>query len=267
MATAYDVTENLSLDGTLTGVYQYGDFDIRGLSDADRGAVVFDLGVNFHPTEFDEFQVTVSAAAGNGLNSVNPFTLAPYADDLEDDLKGINGRNRDYLLEAWYKRTFMFSDDMKLAITGGIIDSTGYIDDNAFANDENGQFMNDIFVNSTLANLPSYDIGGVAELEIRDFSVKTVVMNSRNETDNNYNYYALQLGYSPDTPLGQVNYRVYGYTTGSEFENWDESKKEKLQGLGLSLDHELNSIVGVLHGWGGRMMMRPLIMMPSTQEA
>jgi hypothetical protein len=251
MATAYDVTENLSLDGTLTGVYQYGDFDIRGLSDADRGAVVFDLGVNFHPTEFDEFQVTVSAAAGNGLNSVNPFTLAPYADDLEDDLKGINGRNRDYLLEAWYKRTFMFSDDMKLAITGGIIDSTGYIDDNAFANDENGQFMNDIFVNSTLANLPSYDIGGVAELEIRDFSVKTVVMNSRNETDNNYNYYALQLGYSPDTPLGQGNYRVYGYTTGSEFENWDESKKEKLQGLGLSLDHELNSIVGVFArmGW------------------
>ena len=89
--------------------------------------------------------MTLSAAAGNGLNGVNPFSLAPYADDLEDDLKDINGRNRDYLLEAWYKRTFMFSDDMKLAVTGGIIDSTGYIDDNAFANDETGQFMNDIF--------------------------------------------------------------------------------------------------------------------------
>lgn len=70
---AYDVTEKLSLEGTLTGVYQYRDFDIKGLSDADRGTVVFDLGVNFHPTEFDEFQVIVSAAAGNGLNSVNPF--------------------------------------------------------------------------------------------------------------------------------------------------------------------------------------------------
>jgi hypothetical protein len=251
IATAYDVTEKLSLEGTLTGVYQYGDFDIRGLSDADRGAVVFDVGANFHPTETDEFQVTMGYAAGNGLNSVNPFSLAPYADDLEDDLKDINGRNRDYLLEAWYKRTFIFSDDMKLAVTGGIIDSTGYIDDNAFADDETGQFMNDIFVNSTLANLPSYDIGGVAELEIRDFSVRTVVMNSRNEEDNNYNYYALQLGYSPDTPLGKGNYRVFGYTTGSEFENRDESKKENLQGIGLSLDQELNSIVGVFAriGW------------------
>jgi porin len=119
IATAYDVTEKLSLEGTLTGVYQYGDFDVERLDDADRGTVVFDLGVNFHPTEIDEFQLTVSAAAGNGLNSVSPFTLAPYADDLEDDLKDINGRNRDYLLEAWYKRTFMFSDPMKLAVTGG----------------------------------------------------------------------------------------------------------------------------------------------------
>ena len=183
------------------------------MSDADRGAVVFDLGINFHPTDTDEFQVTLSAAAGNGLNGIDPFSLAPYADDLEDDLKDINGGNRDYLLEAWYKRTFKFLDHMELAVTGGIIDSTGYIDDNAFANDETGQFMNDIFVNSTLANLPSYDIGGAAELEIADFSVRAVVMNSRNEEDNNYNYYALQLGYSPDTPLGQGNYRVYGFTT------------------------------------------------------
>ena len=76
-------------------------------------------------------------------------------------------------------------------------------------------------------------------------------MNSRNETDNNYNYYALQLGYSPETTLGQGNYRVYGFTTGSEFENWDESKKEKLEGMGLSLDQELGAILGVFirAGW------------------
>ncbi|MFO8083567.1 MAG: carbohydrate porin [Desulfobacterales bacterium] len=251
MLLSYDINEKLSLEGTLTGVYQYGDFDIKGLEDADRGAVVFDVGANFHPTESDEFQLTLGHAAGNGLNSVNPFSLAPYADDLEDDLEDINGRNRDYLLEAWYKRTFKFSDDMKLAITGGIIDSNGYIDDNAFAKDETGQFMNDIFVNSTLANLPSYDIGGAAELDIADFSIRAVVMNSRNETDDNYNYYALQLGYSPDTSLGKGNYRVYGYTTGSEFEDWDEGEKEKLQGIGLSMDQELNSILGVFAriGW------------------
>ena len=70
------------------------------------GSAVLDLGMNFHPTDNDEFQVTLSFAAGNGLNKNNPFSLVPYADDLEDNLKNINGRNRDYLLEAWYKHTF-----------------------------------------------------------------------------------------------------------------------------------------------------------------
>jgi hypothetical protein len=86
MARAYDINEKLAIEGTLTGIYQYGDFDVKDVDDADRGAVVFDLGVNFHPAKTDEFQITLSYAAGNGLNSVNPFSLTPYADDLEDDL-------------------------------------------------------------------------------------------------------------------------------------------------------------------------------------
>ena len=38
---------------------------------------------------------------------------------------------------------------------------------------------------------------------------------------------------------------------GSEFENWYENQKEKLQGIELSVDQELNSIVGVFAriGW------------------
>ena len=103
IALSYDINEKFTVEGTLTGVYQYGDFDAEGVDDADRGAVALDLGVNFHPSESDEFQVTLGFAAGNGLNDVNPFSLTPYAADLEDDLKDINGRNRDYLLEAWYK--------------------------------------------------------------------------------------------------------------------------------------------------------------------
>ena len=30
---------------------------------------------------------------------------------MQDDYKEINGRNRDYLLTAWYKHTFSFSED------------------------------------------------------------------------------------------------------------------------------------------------------------
>lgn len=248
---SYDVSEKLSLEGMLTGVYQYGSFDMAGLDDAGRGAVVFDMGMNFHPTEKDEFQVTLSFAAGNGLNRLSPFVLAPYADDLEDDLKNVNGRNRDYLLEAWYKRTLMLSESASLSVTGGIIDATAYIDDNAFANDETAQFMNDIFVNNTLANLPSYDLGGVVDLAVENFSLRGVAMNSRNDAERNYGYYAIQLGYAPATPFGKGTYRLYGFTTNKQFDGWKSDAKERLNGFGISADQEVSKTVGVFMrlGW------------------
>lgn len=252
---SYDINEKLAVEGKITGVYQYGDFDVTGADNADRGAVVFDLGVNFHPTKIDEFQVTLSYAAGNGLNSVIPFSLISYADDLEDDLKDINGRNRDYLLEAWYKHTFEFSEKMSLAVTAGIIDATAYIDDNAFANDETAQFMNQVFVNHKNVNLPSYDIGGVVEFSISDISVRALAMNTKTEMGDgelrNYNYFAGQLGYRLETPMGEGNYRVFAFTTNDRFESTVDGKWENLNGFGLSFDQKLGNTLGVFVriGW------------------
>jgi hypothetical protein len=246
---SYDINEKLSVEGLLTGVYQYGDFDVKGVDDADRGAVVFDLGVNFHPTEIDEFQITLSYAAGNGLNSLNPFSLAPYADDLEDDLKDINGRNRDYLLEAWYRHAFKLSENMELGLTGGIIDATAYIDDNNFANCECSQFMNEAFVNHRNVNLPSYDLGGVVELNVSNFSIRALAMNTKFESGadgfTNYNYYALQAGYKLDIALGEGNYRLYGFTTNKRFQCPEEGEKDNLLGFGISADQKLGEVVGV----------------------
>jgi hypothetical protein len=255
IASAYDVNEKLTIEGTLTGVYQYGDYDVKGMDNKNRGAAVFDLGMNFHPSESDEFQVTLGFAAGNGLNGLNPLSLTPYADDLEDDLKNINGRDRDYLLEAWYKHTFKLNGDTSLAVTGGIIDSTAFIDDNAFANDETGQFMNEVFVNHRNVNLPSYDLGGAVEFNVSNVTIRGVIMNTKHEAGDdqfaNYNYYALQLGYALETSLGKGNYRIYGFTTSKRFEDWDEAGKERLKGIGISLDQELSSVVGVFAraGW------------------
>jgi porin len=255
IASAYDVNEKITIEGTLTGVYQYGNFDSEGTKDTGRGSGVLDLGINFHPTDKDKFQVTLSYAAGNALNTIAPFSLVPYADDLEDDLKNINGRNRDYLLEAWYKHTFALSKDVSLGITGGIIDATAYIDDNNFANDEVAQFMNQVFVNNKNVNLPSYDLGGVIELNISDFSIRALMMNSKFETDKsgfkNYDYYALQLGYNLKTSLGEGNYRIYGFTTSKSFPCWDEEDVDRLQGFGISVDQQLSPIIGVFArlGW------------------
>ena len=58
-----------------------------------------------------------------------------------------------------------------MGVTGGIIDSTVYVDNNEFANDQDSQFMNEAFVNSANAAFPSYDLGGAAEFASGQWSV------------------------------------------------------------------------------------------------
>ena len=41
------------------------------------------------------------------------------------------------------------------------------------------------------------------------------------------------------------NYRIYGFTTSRKFPDWDENKKERLQGFGISADQQLSLIIGV----------------------
>ena len=116
---------------------------------------LFNPEISITPTENDEIFFLFGFAAGNGLTGVTPFNLAPWAAALEDDVKDINGRNRDYLLQAWYKHIFEFSEDHTLGLIGGIIDSTDYLDDNEYSNDEYTQFMNEALVNAPNAFLPS----------------------------------------------------------------------------------------------------------------
>ena len=159
----YDINDKFSIGGVMAGAYQYQTGE--DVDDKGRGALPFQPEFSFRPTENDEFFANFGFAAGNGLNGVSEFILAPWAADLEDDVKDINGRNRDYLLTAWYKHTFEFGENNALGLTGGIIDSTGYIDENTYANDEYTQFMNEALTNAPNFFSPSYDIGGVLEWE------------------------------------------------------------------------------------------------------
>lgn len=258
--SAYDVTDKLTLEVAGTGVYQYGDFTDTddGIDKKGGGAVVVDLLAGFQPTDSDEFQMVLSYAAGNALNNVAAdagFTLAPFADDLEDDLRNINGRNRDTLLTAWYKHTFG-RENRSTDLTGGIIDSTEYLDDNAYANDEISQFMNDIFVNNTLLNLPSYDIGGAVEFDSGKWQLHGVIMNSltgpKDQGGRSYNYYAAQAGFTSESAGGnEGNYRFIAYTTTKSFENAAGTALEPLRGVGVSLDQAFSEKFGLFArlGW------------------
>ena len=102
-------------------------------------------------------------ATGNGLNEDSPFLIPAWAVDLEDDVKNINGRGRDYLLTTWYKHTFTLSPGNAIGVTVGLVDSDDYMDDNAYANDGYAQFTNCALANGPSGLLPSYDAGGVVQ--------------------------------------------------------------------------------------------------------
>ena len=262
-ALAYDVTDKFSVDATLSGVYQrvsLSDQEAQSLGVGDsvgRGSGTMDLGFNFHPTEKDEFQVTLSFGAGDGLKYTPIFSLATNADDLESDLKDINGRDRDYLLEAWYKHTFKLGEDLSLSGTVGLIDATAYLDQNTYANDETAQFMNEVFVNNPVLNLPSYDLGGILELSLKDFSIKGLFIGSKTEdwevqdAFRGYGYYGLELSHKLKDPFGEGNISLIGYTTTKDFVDWDGFKGEALKGYGLSFDHSIKEHFGVFVrvGW------------------
>ncbi|MCX8034470.1 MAG: porin, partial [Thermodesulfovibrio sp.] len=98
---AVEITENLSISGTATTVYQwlkmtkgYAD-DLTETKKKDRGTAVLDFNVSLRPIENGEFFLRASFAKRDGLKAVSPFVLSPYADDLFSDLKNINGHSRD----------------------------------------------------------------------------------------------------------------------------------------------------------------------------
>jgi porin len=245
----YDLTDKFSVGGVLAGAYQHQTGD--EIEDKGRGAIPFQPEFSFRPTERDEIFAKFGFAAGNGLAGVTEFNLAPWAADLEDDVRDINGRNRDYLLTAWYRHTFEFGENNALGLTGGIIDSTDYIDENAYANDEYTQFMNEALVNASIGFAPSYDIGGTVEWEIGNWGITGVGMNiGENDDGKSFNFFAAQIGYTANTSLGEGNYRLVGQGTSEEFSDKKGKKENRLAAL-LSFDQELGDIFGtwIRFGW------------------
>ena len=241
-----DLAKYVSIGGVLSGAYQYE--WVNGPSDPDdlgRGAVAFQPEVSITPTENDEIFFLFGFAAGNGLPGVTPFILDPWAAALEDDVKNINGRNRDYLLQAWYKHTFAFSEDHTLGLTGGIIDATNYLDDNAYANDEYTQFMNEALVNASNGLLPSWDFGGAAEWDIGTFGVRGVYMNvGENDDGNNFNFYGAQVMVTLDTSLGEGHYRLGYNFTSKAFLDPDDTSTERRDVFLFSFDQPFGDVFG-----------------------
>jgi porin len=247
---AYDLTRWLSIGGVLAAGTQC-QLVSKGADDECRGALPAQIEASLRPGETDEFFLKLGFAGGDALNEVSPFALAPWAADLRDDVKEVNGR-WGHLLNAWYARRFGLGEGVSLRVTGGLIDSTDYLDDNAYSNDEYTQFMNEGLVNGPNAFLPSYHLGGALELDVGSWSARGVVMQiGENDAGNGFTFWGTQLGYRAETPWGEGNYRVFAVGATRAFPDPAGVGEEKRFAFGLSFDQQLGETFGAFLriGW------------------
>ncbi|MFK7959639.1 MAG: carbohydrate porin [Phycisphaerales bacterium] len=238
----FDLSEHLTVSGIIVGAYQFQEVSGAG---ENAGAITIRPSFDLAVSDLDHFHATVALAGGNQVNDVSPFSIAPWAADLEDDLRDINGSGRDFLQTAWYRRTFGFEGG-SLNIIGGIIDSSEYLDQNAFANDEYVHFMNEVFVNSSQNFLPSYDVGLAMELSSGAWSVNAAVMRvSENEDGNDHLFAGVQVGHRSENAFGEVNHRLTVSWTDDECLDPSGMDTEGLLGLTYSYDQMVSEHLGI----------------------
>ena len=258
---AAETSDTFSMGGLLSGAGQCQALqEGAGKRDACRGALPFRPNLSFQPTGQDKFFVELGFAAGNGLNKVSPFKLAPWAADLEDDVKDINGRGRNYLLTAWYRHDFQFVLDNRLSVTLGLIDSADFLDANTYASDEYSQFMNEAFASNPEPLLPSYDLGTALQWDRGAWSLRMLYMNvgkgkdeqefhkqdrlTNRDIGDNYDYFAVELDYAVQFPLGAGHYRLIHARTSRDFVDPTGLRAERLSAFALSFDQELGDGFG-----------------------
>lgn len=249
---AYDLNDKLSINGLIAGAVQCQELSDTDAKDGCKGGLPLQLEATYQATDSDRFFLKAGLAAGNGLNNVSPFLIPAWAADLEDDVKEINGRNRNYLLTAWYQHTITFSSKNSVGLTLGLIDSTDYLDDNVYSNDEYTQFMNGALVNGPQSFLPSYDFGGAVEWDVGRWSLRGVYMNiGENDDRNNLNFLGAQAGYTLETSLGEGHYRVLAVGTSSDFLDPGGTNNEKRVSVSFSFDQQFGKVVGAFLrvGW------------------
>jgi hypothetical protein len=193
--------------------------------------------------------------------------LNTIADDNSDE----NDDSGLRLLEAHY--THHFFNEM-LSITAGKAEQLGFLDDNAFANDEGRQFVGKPFVNnSVLDSENEYTLLiGVRFQPMELISVSLVgastsrpyvedsplADDSKSKYDNVFStpFIGGQLTISPKFGEREGNYRLYGWPAGYDHSKLDadrnfiDGKKAKGWGIGFSADQQVTEVIGLFGRFG-----------------
>ncbi|MGD8375309.1 MAG: carbohydrate porin [Acidobacteriota bacterium] len=213
--------------------------------DRCRSALAFQPTIAIRPAPKHEVFFKIGLAVGDGLDDVTPFSVAPWAADLHDSVTHVNGGSWRYLLNAWYRYEATFRENRSLALTVGVIDSTDYLDQNRYSNDEYRQFLNGALVNGPNAFLPSYSPGLALSWAGKRVSVTGVYMNVNRPDDDSFGFYGLQASFRATTGAGEGHYRVLVDATTPDFPAADSAREVRRAALLVSVDQELGEVVGL----------------------
>ena len=165
----------------------------------------FQPELTYNPTDKDQFFVKLGFAAGNGLNEDSPFCLRALGGGHGRRLEE-HQRARPELSTGGLVRTHLQARRRPQCPDHRAASSipTIYVDENAYANDEFTQFMNEAFVNSRNAFLPSYDMGGASGLEDQGLDLQRGRHEHRRERRREQLQLLRRRGrLSPQDPLGR----------------------------------------------------------------
>ncbi|MBX6422248.1 carbohydrate porin [Thermosulfurimonas sp. F29] len=238
------------------------------ITDEDKayGAAAVDLELSAEFSERDRAYVLLEMGSGK-----NPDSEVPSFSGIVDEalsMVPVETEDGDVRVsEAWYEREWAFGSG-RFRFRFGKIDITTEVDQNAYANDENGQFMSPVFVNNAAVEWASYSFGMVASYETERWALTLGYEDADSSWDNLFDYPFLvgQLAVSTEFLGRPGNYRFYVWYQGEKHLEWDEledyfasggarspENDKAAWGFGLSFDQEVAEGVGVFlrYGWRG----------------
>lgn len=253
----------LCIHGAVVGFYQgmtNADIAGRKFKNPDGVGFVADLEFGFSPIESGQLTLRIHAGEGDGADRDLEAEGGLFADvnTINDDNPGDDGLR---LLDVFYTQTFL---DGRLGVSVGKTEPLGFIDDNAFANDEYTQFVGKPFVNNPVLDSENEYAPLVALTAAPAEAWGLTVLlqsSSRPLLDEDRQkgsfervfdkpFVAAQATFKP-VPAGlEGNYRLYGWAQTYDHPKITGEGSEEGWGIGLSLDQKIHEKVGLFGRFG-----------------
>ncbi len=240
-ALAAGASKKVSVGIQATGIAQ----GTLGARDSDRvfstGSV--DVFLAAKPMNYSLFFLDIEGSGGNGPDEIFPTAQGVNGD--RGSLQAADRTDRVRVREAWFRNNSLL--DEKLSLVVGKLDMSNYFDRNAYANDENTQFVADPFANNPLLAAPGGppdSAAGAAAAALYDtrrgWRFGFGAQSTRNDgAETSYQgYLVAEAGYQGKVFLNRPgNYRFWARQNGAE--------DKKPVACGLSFDQDVHDKVGL----------------------